>query len=826
MSLLKVPRLGRRRSAVSCQRIGESFVAHGPNGMTAQARELASSLLADPEYALVVVDLSVAESSPRHWEAIAKAVEVEGQVVRLLPSEAAGELGLAAAQWLSNRLGRTVLYPDGVMQLGVGGRVFLPSLRSKGWGVCSPEGEPVWQGRRLPVPEWEGPATSNPHRVGKSATAEPLPSGVWIRSDGPERWLDAGRTRLARWLCVWPREVTVVLGGHGVPPLTLEDVATWWAAVSPDTRVKTRFLCYGEIATPAGIAPGQALADALGEEVVCHGGLPTGTPEAPDVFALRQDGSHGFRIFAEQIAFRPRHDLKAEPDAPQIRHCRRPFDGLTEVGPGVYRHESELIVEVVQAGLWIRSAREPARAAEVRTMPSDATAFLLFHDPADALQSALVLEVLDRVDASLRAAARPIPVASPAEDQGTVFGADLTMPLTPLPRLSKLLKRHSEQKSATAPLAPEPGPSAGDACSEAEDGTAVREDAVDVTTKVRHPVAKTSPKREVPEVVAEPVKSSWLAPLEPKNGASLKEEAAAVTTKIRHPAVKTPPVPVDLAETETETVESAVPQPVPELGSRAWPLPPGFIAEREMVRAGREDEFDALSDRIATVLRRFSPQRAGSDTSLTEAVAAGLYLAGHDPDVDAGLRSSAAGTNVAFGRCVAAGLQKLPLYRKAAATVVSPGPELWETLRTQTVLREWGFLNLRTVRGPAESGSADLIVWSTTGRLTASIEPTEEGVADRVVFLPGTAFKVLEVIEPDANARGRILLREMAVSEVDEDRAKATGNDARDNLVRASLRRFADGTAERTSEHLPAAQLRKFGRVPGIAEAPKRRGDL
>jgi hypothetical protein len=501
-----------------------------------------------------------------------------------------------------------------------------------------------------------------------------------------------------------------------------------------------------------------------------------GRPDAPEVFTLRLDGSHGVRTFAEQLVFRPRRAPAAGTGllAPRVRRSRPPFGSLTETEPGIYLHDSGAVVEVVQAGLWVRPPDVPAHAAVIRTTPPEAEALLVFHDPAD---EGLVARVLDQLDDKARAVAKTVSVTALVEPPRTHVGSasDLTMQLTPLPRLSQLLRRQPVSVVAPAVEQGDPGLSTGLVFPEE---IAQVDDGARPTEKIRHPAAKSSGRRT-----------------EPARQAERTEEA------------------------DDRSLVRAVLQHAPDPGRRAWPRPPGFSAELTMVRSGREVAFDALSERVGAVMRRFSPHRPVSETALTAAVAAGLYLAGQDPDVDKGLRAGTAGPHVDFGRCVASGLQKLPLHRKAAGTVIAPGPELWELLDTGTVLREWALFHARTALGPVGTGSTDLVVWSLTGRLTTSIEPVEGGVDDRVVFPPGAAFKVLEVIAPLREQRGRILLRELADAETGKNE-KASG---RDDLVRASLRRFADrGT--RTVEPVPAAQASRFGRVPGVSNALTQEG--
>jgi hypothetical protein len=189
--------------------------------------------------------------------------------------------------------------------------------------------------------------------------------------------------------------------------------------------------------TPGGTAPGQALADAIGEEIVCYNGLPVGPPGAPDVFILRPDGSHGVRTFAEQIAYQPRGQGASGGAVPVIRRGRRPLGDLTETTPGVYRHSSGVVVEIVQAGLWIRSAGEPSGAA-VRTRPADPDALMIFHDPDERMR-AVALDLLTRLERPGRSVVRIVETTSPEgfDLQAVEPGLDRTIPLVRSPRLMR-----------------------------------------------------------------------------------------------------------------------------------------------------------------------------------------------------------------------------------------------------------------------------------------------------------------------------------------------------------------------------------------------------
>jgi hypothetical protein len=167
---------------------------------------------------------------------------------------------------------------------------------------------------------------------------------------------------------------------------------------------------------------------------------------------------------------------------------------------------------------------------------------------------------------------------------------------------------------------------------------------------------------------------------------------------------------------------------------------------------------------------------------------------------------------------VVGALTSLPPHRGATIATLTPTPEQWEFYQQHTVLSEWSFHTLVAAPCPGVDGTTDLLVWSMTGRRTALLEDPESIVEGRVVFPPGTCFKVLELTEGEAGARGRILLRELSPTEIAADGTVDENRRSLDQLATTSLLRFLDKPATRKPERVPATLSSDLFRLPGIAD--------
>jgi hypothetical protein len=230
----------------------------------------------------------------------------------------------------------------------------------------------------------------------------------------------------------------------------------------------------------------------------------------------------------------------------------------------------------------------------------------------------------------------------------------------------------------------------------------------------------------------------------------------------------------------------------------------------------------ALSTAVSRMLSQHPGLKRVADTDpdevLTDSVAVRLYLSPSGSAIDAGLRSARKGPHVPFARCVVAGLVRLPSHRGATVYAASPSVEQWRLLTERKLVTEWGFLNALTEPSPAQTGNVDVLIWAMTARRTNLLEPDGAEHADnRVLFVPGTSFKVLEAVAPRPNSRGRLFMRELAANEIDASGQVAEDRRSLDDLAVASLRRCAERWAEAApSSALGEAAVARFGALPGL----------
>jgi hypothetical protein len=394
MSLLT--RIGVRASAgLSRTRLGEATVVHDADGVTAEAEALARSLPADPDHVLVVADLPPV-SPLEVWKAFAAALPRGRRPMRIVPGRLPREIAPHVWQWLADRTGRTVVAPYGTA-LHLGNTLFVHSVDQSGWVEFERDKGPVWKGKRFPRPAWDSVEFGRVRAAGFRGVGEPLTAGMWLRPDVGGDALTTGRARL-RTLPGLPGAPLVVVGARDVTDLELADVAAFCRTLP----VAPRFVHYGGVALP-GTALGQDLADALGVEVFCYNGIPTG---ADEVLTLRQDGSLGWNTFAQAFTYRPGGGTR-------LAAYRPPVDGLSEVSPGVYWYAEDVVVEVVRAGLWIRPAEQIADPAGVRATPLDPANTLLLYEATEPARADHLREVAEglvsRLDDATRVTTRLMP---------------------------------------------------------------------------------------------------------------------------------------------------------------------------------------------------------------------------------------------------------------------------------------------------------------------------------------------------------------------------------------------------------------------------------
>ncbi|MEW1862293.1 hypothetical protein AB0399_18280 [Streptomyces sp. NPDC088194] len=261
-------------------------------------------------------------------------------------------------------------------------------------------------------------------------------------------------------------------------------------------------------------------------------------------------------------------------------------------------------------------------------------------------------------------------------------------------------------------------------------------------------------------------------------------------------------------------------QPVPKGAACAVPPERGIERERDWVRKTFRAQYDVAAGTVARVMSEVpglrSASREKASDALIDLVAVRLYLTGNSAGVDESVRSARVGPHVPLARCVASGLRRLPSYRGAAVL----GAELTDAerdwYRDGRLVTEWSFcpaFALPTADLPADlPAEPRFVIWSMTARRTGLLDAA---VPDRVVFLPGTTFKVLR---PAGTAGDPVLIREMAATEIGADGRVKPGRSALDDLALESLERAAAALAKATASTPAGASAKSpagAGRAPG-----------
>ncbi|MGW6449968.1 hypothetical protein [Lentzea sp. NPDC055074] len=837
--------------------IGNALVVHPRHELRNEIRDLALGLAADPEHELVVVDLPM-ESSMAVWEAAAKLLPRKRRGLRLVISGRPRETTALAGQWLSERLGRTVIAPDGAVLSGADGTLFVDSGWGTGWRRFQPGKLPKLDGKRFPRPAWDE-VSSLVEIMPTSAggVAEPLPAGVWLRPRGDEKVLRQHRKRLIESLPCQPGVCVVVLGCPGARPVTMHDVARFWSWMPEPLRERIRMVAFGPVTASGPV--GQSVADALGSEITWYTGMPVGSRHEPDVFTVRADGGLGWRALAEEMSYLPARQGEPAPP-PALMAYSSPFAGIDEIAPAVYRYSAHAVLEVVQSGLWLRPPHEVGHAAAIRSAEPDASRHVVLFEDDEHLRelagdvhgrldpATRRLSTVVRADSLLRQrvqAGRALGIveAAPVRPEASALDDTLVMwPVAAVPNavsappsaapLAVIPLAAAPAPVALTPVAPTPAATASAATTSAPVTSApVTSAPVEFDGVIQLPGAGPGlpTATDVPAAVAPVGLAETLAPSDPfavaAPAAPVVEPVAVQPAPSPAPGPSEPSPPEPVAPRTPGPVASLV-QPTPESAAAALVPDRGVDEERAWLRRALSREYAAVANSVSRVLSE-SPGFQGalersSGGVLTDAAAIRLYLSRQGDGLDLPLRSGAVGPHVPFARCVVSGLSRLPSHRGAAVFSASPTAREWELYRSRRYFTEWGFVNALTTpcAGQRDATEADVLLWSMTARRTKLLEPDEDPVTERVLFVPGTSFKVLDLVEPAPGRRGLVLVRELAAGEIDES-GRVDGN-------RASLDELAVNTLRRSLEtwavkgvRVPEAAACRFGTLPGLVRTPE-----
>ncbi|MGW4994639.1 hypothetical protein ACWEQ3_44765 [Streptomyces mirabilis] len=303
--------------------------------------------------------------------------------------------------------------------------------------------------------------------------------------------------------------------------------------------------------------------------------------------------------------------------------------------------------------------------------------------------------------------------------------------------------------------------------------------------------------------------------------------SAAPTTGLPQPGAVAPPN----ASAATAVTPGAAPAPragvrphvqqVPSPAACAVPPSKGIAREREWLRTAFRQQYNDSAGAIARLLSQSPGLRGTAQSStedvITDLVAASLYLRGDGELLNREVRNATVGPHVPLARCVSAGLRRLPSYRGATMLRATLDDAEWAWYGGRRLVTEWAFCRSLTTAASALPGNVDFLIWSMTARRTTLLAPESPS---RVLFLPGTSFRVLTVRDGERRA---VLLRELSTSEIGPDGQVDTERTPLDEIALSGLDqayRAWQVADEKSDLDVPAANAGQFTSPPGLISTP------
>jgi hypothetical protein len=262
------------------------------------------------------------------------------------------------------------------------------------------------------------------------------------------------------------------------------------------------------------------------------------------------------------------------------------------------------------------------------------------------------------------------------------------------------------------------------------------------------------------------------APVEEEPAPSGAHAAPEVTQQVQ---VQVPSPPLAAVPLRLDGPLPPSPTPAFETSAPSWGEPV-VDDDREIVPADHrstDEEWDAvrrmLGERYAahaSAIGRLLAQRTGPqvppaavEAIVTELAAVSACLMQDEEMVVETLRSGRLGRLRPYIGAVVSGLRRLPLHQ--GITTCWGAPEQAPRYRSGDVLTEHGLLNtLANPQGPSDGG-VEYLLWSVTGRRLGVVDRKASIVHERVLFAPGTPFKVLAITEPENSAPMQVMLQEV-----------------------------------------------------------------
>ncbi|MFD5825649.1 hypothetical protein [Lentzea sp. NPDC060358] len=727
-----------RREPFAANFVGATLVVSASEGPTQAATGLARTLPVDRGRTVVVVDFPSGDQST-FWPHVVTALNGRGPI-RLAVSHAGSMRPTAPAQWLSEQLQAEVVAPDGVLTT-VPGAAFVVGAQGYGsWVKFQPNASPMPFGRRFPVPQWEAMDPNSPWPTGEIGISEPVPAGLWLRAQQPPFDPAAQDSRPIVALPCRENVLTVVVGGPGQSEIPTDEVCRLLTALPQAARSRVRLVPYGVDASL-----GRLVADQLGEPIAMFTGLPSGNLRTggPAVIAVDPRGQQTWRPFVTEVTFLPNETF------PTVSGYRAPVPGLAEVSPGVFSLGDGVVLEVVPSGLWVREHDEPYNAAEVRSQPVDPEwARLTVGTPGRTTPGAVAVHgaaLVERLEPEVRKLLRLV-----------FCDSKVSAPPPPAP---------TPPPAPAAPVPPSGSGQLASALSVAKQALSARES--DNGTGLFAAVTPAEPEADRPAYAS--MEAGPALATVPSHALDDPDEAA---------------FPSD--DPDSAPIRFRVDGPLPIQPLALWELPDDGSGERETVlpdHSSSDTERDtvrrALGERYgahaATVCRLLAQRPdaeedpAAFEAMVTDLTALLACVSQDEEMVVDQLRMGRLGRLRPYVACIVSGMNRLPVHSGVATVwglTGSTGPRRY---RSGDVLVEHGLLDAIANPVGRIEGATEFLLWSVTGRRVEVSDRVAVTTEERVLFPPGTPFRVLAVAEAEGDHPQQVLLQEMAGALADQE---------------------------------------------------------
>ncbi|MGM1062398.1 hypothetical protein [Saccharothrix sp. Mg75] len=256
--------------------------------------------------------------------------------------------------------------------------------------------------------------------------------------------------------------------------------------------------------------------------------------------------------------------------------------------------------------------------------------------------------------------------------------------------------------------------------------------------------------------------ASLVERLEPEVRRLLRVVFCDPTPLPRPPVAEEEPAPVVPDEPVPLSVDGPLgDSPAPVWGERQGDevVPPDHRSTEQERDALRRMLGERYGEHAAVACRHIAerPEDAEAfEAVVTDLAAVSACLQQDEEIVTEALRLGRLGRLWPYAAGVVSGLRRLPAHQ---GVTVCWGEA--RQYRTGDVLVEHGVLS--TVAGPTVpvDGRVEFLLWSVTGRRVSVVDSFGSLVQERVVFPPGTAFKVLAVAEAEESAPMQVMLQEV-----------------------------------------------------------------